>query len=432
MQNLTKYLKLFLSKYLPVFLPLILITILSLVIRLSVIEYRSGDYYSFLYWWFKHIAQTPVDSIYKTSFANYTMPYLYLLGIGSGFLNIIENLTGFKNLYQDYDIWIIKGIGFIFDFLMAFIMIKIALLSTQRKFFKDTIGQLLSFFIAGIILLHPIVLLNGAVWAQSDVIYSFFCILSFYFILKEKGFLAITSFAVAISFKAQAIFLAPILAIWLIYNLQKWWYFFQIPVTYILLSFPAALQGRSWLSLLSIYADQAGTYQYLSARLPNFWFFLENKVFKESIHVNQYNQVNMGNNFDMLVGFGQILTVTVIILLLMLWFYLKPKMTSLLWIRAAAFFALLAPFILPKMHERYYFFTEMVLIIYAIFFPRRFYIPIIVTVASFFGYLPFLFGLQFLDIIYYSIFAVFAVLLYLTQDLIRSVIQSSQLLNINN
>ena len=57
-------------------------------------------------------------------------------------------------------------------------------------------------------------------------------------------------------------------------------------------------------------------------------------------------------------------------------------------------FALLSmvPFFLPRMHERYFFPTDIFSIVYAYYFPRYFFIPIGMQIISFFSYGPFLFG----------------------------------------
>jgi len=54
--------------------------------------------------------------------------------------------------------------------------------------------------------------------------------------------------------------------------------------------------------------------------------------------------------------------------------------------------ALLLPFTLPHMHERYFFAADVFSIIYAFYSPKRFFIPLIVGAASLLSYFPFLFG----------------------------------------
>ncbi len=61
------------------------------------------------------------------------------------------------------------------------------------------------------------------------------------------------------------------------------------------------------------------------------------------------------------------------------------------------------PFTLPHMHERYFFATDVVSIIYAFYSPKRFFVPIVVGVASLFSYFPFLFRETVIDLRYLGI-----------------------------
>jgi len=58
--------------------------------------------------------------------------------------------------------------------------------------------------------------------------------------------------------------------------------------------------------------------------------------------------------------------------------------------RLSLAFTLLLPTILPKMHDRYFALAEMFSILYAIRYPKRWYVPVLVIFASFEGYMPFL------------------------------------------
>ena len=60
-----------------------------------------------------------------------------------------------------------------------------------------------------VVLFLPVVFLNSAVWAQCDSIYTSFCVMSFYFLLRGRGRLSMALYGVAFSFKLQAVFFAP-------------------------------------------------------------------------------------------------------------------------------------------------------------------------------------------------------------------------------
>ena len=90
---------------------------------------------------------------------------------------------------------------------------------------------------------------------------------------------------------------------------------------------------------------------------------------------------------------------------------------------AGLFFALLLPYLLPHMHERYFFLADILALIYAFFRPKRFYIPIMVVFSSFAGYLPFLFGHRPIDLTLAAIL-MGAALLIVTYDLFRQALYS--------
>ena len=64
----------------------------------------------------------------------------------------------------------------------------------------------------------------------------------------------------------------------------------------------------------------------------------------------------------------------------------------------ALFYLLLIPFFLPHMHERYYFYAEIVSIIYLFLHPKKFYYTVIITTVSLISYLPFLFNIEIISL----------------------------------
>jgi len=85
-------------------------------------------------------------------------------------------------------------------------------------------------------------------------------------------------------------------------------------------------------------------------------------------------------------------------------------------ITLAAFITLLVPFILPGMHERYYFMADVLTFIYAIYNPKRFYVPLIVIFASYNGYVIYLRNWAILDM-HIVAFGLFFALITIGRDL---------------
>jgi Gpi18-like mannosyltransferase len=49
----------------------------------------------------------------------------------------------------------------------------------------------------------------------------------------------------------------------------------------------------------------------------------------------------------------------------------------------------MVPFLLPKMHERYYFLADVLSIVYAFYFPRKWYYPVLTISVSTLSYLAY-------------------------------------------
>lgn len=397
---------------------LIFSTLLTLAIlaRLTLIDYQSGDYTIFLVKWWDHINSRGLSNAYSVKFADYSPLYTYFLGLATLFTS--QALLG------------IKIITFLFDFIGAIWLFKL----TQKIYPNN---RYVAYFLFFLLLFLPSVIMNGALWGQCDIIFTSFLVASLYYLMQNKGFLAIIMFAIAFSFKIQAIFFAPLIVIWAIYNpLKKWWYLFSIPFIYLVTCIPAALQGRSWFDLATIYAQQAGQYGGFNLGLPNFWYFLESNDFKEVSFDTVLVPGRVINVFSMFTTFGVIFGLAVVIsLLALIWLY-KPNIKQWYWPQFAVLFTLLIPFLLPKMHERYYFAADILSVVLAVVCPKKFWVAVIINLTSFFAYMPFLFGysLEFVGnepkyspvSFWILVLALLAVIVYLIFDLAKDMIKNSQ------
>jgi hypothetical protein len=61
-------------------------------------------------------------------------------------------------------------------------------------------------------------------------------------------------------------------------------------------------------------------------------------------------------------------------------------------IELAAISTLMVPFMLPKMHDRYFYPADVMSLVFGFYHPRWFFLPILVQVVSLFSYFPFLFN----------------------------------------
>ena len=126
------------------------------------------------------------------------------------------------------------------------------------------------------ILFAPTVVLNSAFWGQADALYTVALITCIYFLLIKRPALAMLFFGVSISFKAQAIFLLPLLFALLLRREIPWKDLLIVPSIMLLSLVPALLAGRSLIDLLSVYPSQASQYQQLSMHAPSLLSLIPN------------------------------------------------------------------------------------------------------------------------------------------------------------
>jgi Gpi18-like mannosyltransferase len=183
--------------------------------------------------------------------------------------------------------------------------------------------------------------MNSAYWGQSDAIYTCFLLLCLLFLMKDQPLIAMIFFGVSFSFKAQAVFLGPLILLLMIKKKIPWYYAGIVPLIYALMMLPAAVIGRPIIELLTIYAGQADMYQRLSMHAPNIYAFVPDAFYKAG----------------MMIG----LAVTIVISLAWARVYAgKIKEFTPETILLCAFVSVaLVPFFLPKMHDRYFYLAEV-------------------------------------------------------------------------
>lgn len=327
---------------------------LALLLRFSLKNFQSIDFRDFLEPWYNFIIQHGGFSALKYDFSNYTPPYLYLLVIDSYLF------SGLSKVFA------IKLISIFFDFVCAFFTYKIVRL-------KYPIGKkpILAFLA---VLFAPSILLNSSYWGQADIIYTTGLVACIYFLCIKKEILAFLCFGIAFSFKLQVLFLAPfLLCLWL-KKFVSWTSFALIPAVYFVAILPAWFIGRPFKDLLLIYAMQGNTYKDLTRNAPNLYQWIPNQF------------------YSIFVPTGLLLTLIVVILISFTIYKSRVQVTKELLIQIALVFALVMPYFLPKMHERYFFTADTISITFGFYFPNYFFVPIIVGMVSLFSYFPFLIG----------------------------------------
>ncbi|MEV7131430.1 hypothetical protein AB0N24_00935 [Arthrobacter sp. NPDC093128] len=201
--------------------------------RLALFPYASEDATFFLLPWMSEFRENGAAAL-GGEFSNYNFPYLFLMFLGS--LLPLEPLFAIKLVSLVGDCALALSVGAVVQQLRPARLLP-------------TTAALLTLFL-------PTVLLNASMWGQCDSIYTSFLLLSLRSILKDDGRGSWLWWAVAVSFKLQAIFFLPALVLISFRSRYSLALPLQAAGVWVLLSTPPVLFGRSLASTLSVYINQ--------------------------------------------------------------------------------------------------------------------------------------------------------------------------------
>ena len=258
------------------------------------------------------------------------MPYLYLLASLSYF--------PFPDLYG------IKLFSILFDILLAWGGLRLTKAMT-----KNRQTPLICF---SVLLFLPSVILNGSCWGQCDSVWAALCLLALADALDRSPVRSIALLALAFSFKLQAIFIIPLWCVLWFTNRIKFRHFFIFPCIFTLTMLPALLAGKPVADILRVYLDQAGSsvaWQTVNYNSPSIFALLP-------YHVQVASWVPKAAIFS---AFGFML------FLLLLLFVRRDWADERALVLTGAALSLGIPFLLPYMHERYFFLGGVLLTVLA-------------------------------------------------------------------
>ena len=281
----------------------------------------SDDMAAWLIPWFDHIVATGPVSAFAMPFGNYTPPYLYLLAASTVLHGILSTVTIIKLLS-------IGGTGFL---AWAVLRLLRALETRQAIDFALMIFAL------------PTVAINAALLGQCDALWAGACVAAVAALVERRMGTAMIWCGVAIAFKAQAIFIAPVALGIMLAARPRWWVWLVPGIAGAAMMLPAMAIGWPARDILSVYYGQAQTFRELSINAPNIWLLIEQTG---------------------LIGqqLGQRLAIALAVVagcaISHLAFRMDGDRPRLVAIALLA--ALAMPYCLPLMHERYFFLADIV------------------------------------------------------------------------
>lgn len=323
-------------------------------LRVFPLDFESNDYTAFLSEWVKFFRARGGFPGLRERIGDYNFPYLYFLA--------------FFSILPLEDLYLIKLLSIAFDLMVAVYVLLLVSLNNKKP-----LALLSAFFLP---LYLPTVWVNSALWAQCDSIYTAFGLMGLYYGLKGRPWLSVAAAALAFSFKLQIIFLLPIYAILLIARKIRMRHLGMFPLTYLVTVLPALLLGRPLIDVVKIYTNQVGTYSaYLTLNAPSIY-----ALFPRTENAAFFSPAGI-------LGASALL-----VFLLYYSFLRRALLTDRAILLMAAFMVIAVPFLLPSMHERYFYLADVLSVVTAFLIPRRFYLPLLTQYGSWSGYSNYLLG----------------------------------------
>lgn len=332
------------------------IALLAVLVRTPLLDSLTHDTTIYVVPWYEHVLANGLSALGEAApnlngetGGNYSPPYYYLLYV----------VGWFDGLFPA--IWLIKFISFGFDALAAYFAYKLVRLH---------LSEMRALLAAAAVLLAPTIVANSAWWGQADMMWTSLILGSLYCTLSSRPFTAGVLFGVGLSFKAQAIFLGPFLLMLWLQGEMRLKHFIVAPLAFGAMMLPAIFMGRNPVEAMTIYLQQAGYFQELSMNAPNLYVFAPDSLYA------------VGTAAGLLLAAASALGLAAL-----------PRVSGAVMdnrakILAATMFVALMPFLLPKMHDRYFFAADVFAILLAVYAPRLWFVPVLFQASSLAAYVP--------------------------------------------
>lgn len=340
------------------------ITMLFIVIRLSLFNFKSGDYLFYLKPWYKTIKNLGGFPALKKQVGDYSVPYQFVIAL-------------FSNLHFK-DLYLYKVVSTIFDFVLGICSSKLISIIDKR------INFLLPY---SLVLLLPTVIFNSAMWAQADSIYVSFIVISLLLFYSKHYVPSFIFFGIALAFKLQTILLLPFF--FLVYLVRKdfsFLFFLIIPVSVYICNIPGFIFGRSWLTPFLVYRHQTVEFKGLFFNLYNF-----------SALLNNHGHAITWSDYLTLKKFLILFTLVILICgyFLILTRLKRIKFDGIYFLEVATWTFWTCIMFLPAMHERYGYFVDIMLVLIGITYKKIRKVALISIFGSFLGYTKFLLKIEY-------------------------------------
>ncbi len=336
----------------------------ALLVRLiAAVSYRGyeTDINCFLSW-SDMVFKDGFGAFYKSdAFTDYPPGYMYILYL----IGAIRSLFGMA-WDSAASLVLIKLPAIASDMATGFIIYKAAV-----KKVRDN-GAVI---IAGVYLLCPAVILDSAVWGQTDAVFTLFVVLMCYLVTEKKLIPAYFVFAVGILIKPQTLIFTPVLICGIIdfvfledFNFNKFIKNLGLGLAAILM-IGLLMMPFGFKEALAQYTDTLGSYEFASVNAYNIWTMF-------CLNWTNQNGYLMGLTYK---NWGMVAIVVTVIVSLII--SLRSKNNKSKYYFIGAFIVTNVFMFSVRMHERYIF-PAMALLILCYCIRLRKEIYILYTVLS--------------------------------------------------
>ncbi|MBU2662275.1 DUF2029 domain-containing protein [Actinoplanes bogorensis] len=330
------------------------LVVIAILVRWAGFHEKTTDMRIF-FKWYHQLGSVGDWRALGADVGNYNAPFVYLLA----FLHLVPGPLLFK----------IKALFVLFDVALAFFTYRIVAL--RHPYSRIPAAAAL------VVVMLPTVVLNASWWGQMDAMWAAPALGAVYYLLRGRPWVGVALCGVALAIKPQGVFIFPLLLLLALAGRIPWRTLLAAPAAYLALDLPAILVGRNPVELLTIYSmnRQAVNVPELSLRAPNVFALVTGSTREDSLRM-----------------LGYLFCAAVVIGVIYVLIAKAVELTTERIVVVAALFAILVPFLLPGMHERYFFLADVTMLVLAVFVPRLWYVPLLVQASSLLSYQPYLFG----------------------------------------
>lgn len=357
----------------------IVLFVLIMLVRYFLVPNPSHDLVTFIFNWIDKLREEGGFGALKNNIGDYTSSYMTLLALVS-YLPSGELVSEYgKYVYHINDMYYVKTISFLFEISTAFAFYKIAKLYNKDNKFLCFVA-----FFAPLLLITGIA--NSALWGQADMTYVSFICWSLYFILKSKSGLALLMYGFAFSFKLQALFFLPVIGyLWFMkkVKLRDFFFFFlALFITFL----PTYFAGGSFITPFIPFGKQFGQYPKMNYSSGSLYAFF-NDIWTTSD--------NLEATHGLFANMGIALTIFVTIFTIYFFYMKKIEANKDNILLITALYSCLIPYIMPHMHERYFFLADVMILLYCLLTKKKTYLIIVSQLASLMAISWYIFGSTF-------------------------------------